>query len=72
MVKVNIPHMWDFTVMPLQKHTVEVKLTNQDLQKQYPDFVLLAIFFPAKKVRGGGKREEKKAVLRKHMKLSNP
>lgn len=60
MVKVNTSHMWDFTVMPLQKHTVEVKLTKQDLQKQYPDFVLLAIFFPAKKVLGGGKRGKNK------------
>lgn len=31
--------MWDFTVMPLQKQTVEVKPTNQELQKQYFDFL---------------------------------
>lgn len=53
--------MWDFTVMPLQKQIVEVKPTNQELQKQYLDFPLLAIFFPAKNCHSGtGKKKRKK------------
>lgn len=51
MVKVNIIHMWDFIVMPLQKQTVEVKPTNQALQKQYLNF--LAIFFPVENSSSG-------------------
>lgn len=50
MVKVNIIHMWDITVMPLQKQTVDVKPTNQELQKQYLQFPLPDTFFPLKKM----------------------
>lgn len=53
--------MWDFTVMPLQKQIVEVKPTNQELQKQYLDFPLLAIFFPEKNCHSGtGKKKKEK------------
>lgn len=62
MVKVNIIHMWDFTVMPLQKQTVEVKPTNQALQKQYLNFLLLAVFLSAENFSSGtgGKKKKKK------------
>lgn len=61
MVKVNIIHMWDFTVMPLQKQTVEVKPTNQALQKQYLNFLLLAVFLSAENFSSGtgGKKKKK-------------
>lgn len=79
MVKVNIIHMWDFTVMPLQIQAVEVKPTNQELQKQYFDFPLLAILFPAINCHSGtGVRKKnktkpnKQTKLRKDIKLQKP
>lgn len=79
MVKVNIIHMWDFTVMPLQIQAVEVKPTNQELQKQYFDFSPSSYFLSCNKLpfRYQGKKKKYKTKptkqkLRKHIKLQNP
>lgn len=72
MVKVNIIHMWDFTVMPLQKLWRSNQPTRNH-KKQYLSFPLLAIFFPAKNCHiGTGGKKRKNNSFKEACQTSKP